>query len=110
MFQQGNGLLPPGGPPRQTGIIAGQQLHQGGGDLLGGPARTLGLERMPVALADGQAAVQLFSEGKRALRPEGSGGWRPTCGRSVSGRGIADGHGEAAWSGDGRVRRALHWT
>jgi len=41
-----------------AGRLAGEKPHQGGADLLGGPPRSLGFEAMPVAITDGQAAVQ----------------------------------------------------
>lgn len=42
--------------------ILGEQQHQGAGQLLGGPAVTLALEGMPVAIADAEAALQLLRQ------------------------------------------------
>lgn len=76
MAHQGNRLLPLGGAGGGVGGIAlVQQLHEGGRQLLGGPALGLTLEGMPLAVADDQLLVQGFSRRAAALRPGGSDHW-----------------------------------
>lgn len=58
-----------------TGLITGEQMHQGGGDLLGGATWTLALERMPVAFGDAEAALQLLGQGQGFLGPGPGRGW-----------------------------------
>lgn len=45
------------GRSRGTGVVSTQQLHQRGAELLGGAAGPLGFKRMPVPIADRQAAL-----------------------------------------------------
>jgi hypothetical protein len=49
--------------------IGRQQLHQGPRQLFGRPTGSLALQRMPIAIADGQAALQGFRQCKAFLGP-----------------------------------------
>ena len=51
------------------GLIAAQQLHQGGGKLFGGPSGALAFEGMPVAFPDAQLTLQLHSALVRPFGP-----------------------------------------
>jgi hypothetical protein len=54
-----------------TGLVTAQQHHEGGRQLLGGAARTLAFERMPVAIIDRQQPLQLRSPLGGFRRPDG---------------------------------------
>jgi hypothetical protein len=62
VLQQIDGLLPSLAAVAATGIIAREQLHQGSGDLLGGAASRLILDRMPFPITDGQLMQQPFRQ------------------------------------------------
>ncbi len=58
VFHQGNRLLPYRARLPLGRVIGLEQLHQRRRQLLDRPARPLRLEGMPVAVADGQQALQ----------------------------------------------------
>ena len=67
--RQGDGPL-----PRFIGRSSGwgigrQQLHQRPRQLFGRPTGSLALQRMPIAIADGQAALQGFRQWQAFLGP-----------------------------------------
>jgi len=96
MVQQGDGPLL--GLPPQTvwRAVVTDQLHQGGGDLLGAAAGLLRFERVPVAPLDRQEAVQGLSKLTASFRP-----WpEPHRGRVAIG----------ARQGDGGLGGKRHWT
>lgn len=57
-------------------IVAAEQQQQRSGQLLGGPARPLALEGMPVAVPDHQLPLQLLRERSCGLWPGVRGGSR----------------------------------
>ena len=70
MAHQGQRLLPLGGAAAAVGGIGVvEQLHQGGGQLLGGAALGMALEGMPLPIPDHQLLVQGLSRGAAALGP-----------------------------------------
>jgi len=71
MFHQGGGVLAGWGGAGGPWIIAGQELHEGRGELFSGPARALALEPMPLPVVDGEAALQLLGQGQGFRRPGG---------------------------------------
>jgi hypothetical protein len=60
VLQQSDGLLARLNGLTPSRVIAGQQLHQGSGNLLGAATGALALHRMPFAVADRQAVEQLL--------------------------------------------------
>lgn len=74
MLQQGDRLEPCRCRFQPVGIIGRQQLHQGGGDLLGSAARPAGLEGMPLAIVDHQLPLQLPGQIESGVGPAGRGG------------------------------------
>jgi hypothetical protein len=52
-----------------SGIVATQQLHKCGGELLGGPTGPLTFESVPIPIADRQGALQLFGQILALIRP-----------------------------------------
>ena len=58
MFHQFDGLLAGCTGLGSAGIIAAQQKHQSSGELFRSPSGTLRLEGVPIAIADGQLALQ----------------------------------------------------
>jgi hypothetical protein len=96
MVQQGNG--PFLGLPPQTvrWAVVTDQLHQGGGDLLGAAAGLLGFECVPVTPLDRQQAVQGLSKLTASFRP----GPDPCRGRVAIG----------GQQGGGVFRGKRHWT
>lgn len=99
MVEQFGGPFTGRGGRRPAGLIGGEELHQGGGDLLGGTAGTLGLEAVPVPVLDRQPALQLFGQFQGSLRPVadvalGGGlrrGWGWHHGRAAAGASHPDG-------------------
>jgi hypothetical protein len=75
IFQQGDRLIPALASPAEARIIAPQQLHQGGGDLLSRPPRGLALHGMPFAIPDRQSRQQALGQIICPLRP--------ACGQSA---------------------------
>ena len=86
--------------PDRRRIIRPQQLHQGARQLLSGPAGSLRLEGVPVAIADHQPTLQVFCQLPAAIGP----GFNPAAG--YGGRRGA-GAGGAGLRGCGGV---MHWT
>lgn len=78
VLQQGNRLQAGGRGFGASGIIGRQQLHQGGGDLFSATTGALGLEGMPLAIADRQAALQVAGQRQGVGWPGGAG--RRRCG------------------------------
>lgn len=54
MLHKGNGLCSGRSGLTPAGVVAFQQLHHGRRQLFSGAARTLTLEGMPLAIANGQ--------------------------------------------------------
>ena len=70
MFEEGDGLLTLGCGNRCMGWIGRiQQLHQGRRNLFGGSPLRLALEGMPLAIVDGEQAMQGLSRFAAAFRP-----------------------------------------
>lgn len=69
MVEQGNGSLPGWGWSGSSRFVASQQLNQGCRHLFGPAPGPLGLERMPVAVPDGQPFLQLPGQFQGSLRP-----------------------------------------
>ena len=70
MLQQGDGLLPLCGGNRSMGRVGWiEQLHQGRCDLFGCTSLGLAFERMPIAVVDGEQAMQGFRRFSAAFRP-----------------------------------------
>jgi hypothetical protein len=70
VLEKGNGLLPLGCGNRYMGWIGWiQQLHQRRRDLFGGSPLGLALEGMPLAVINGEQAMQGLRRFAAALRP-----------------------------------------
>lgn len=69
MLEHGDGLLACFTGAGIGGGIAGQKLDQSRCKLLCGAAWALAFERMPVPLADAEAAMQLLGKEKRLFGP-----------------------------------------
>ena len=70
VLQQRNGLLALCSGHRGVGGIGGiQQLHQGGRQLFGRAPLRLALERMPLAIVDGEQSMQDLRCFSAAFRP-----------------------------------------
>jgi hypothetical protein len=69
MLHKGNGLCSGRSGLTPAGVVAFQQLHQGRRQLLSGAARTLTLEGMPLAIANGQQPLQGHCLGGSPGRP-----------------------------------------
>jgi len=96
MVQQGDGPLLALSPQAVRRAVVTDQLHQGGGDLLGSAAGLLRFEGVPVTPLDRQEAVQGLSQLAAAFRPWALSRW----GRIASG----GNHGDAGVGGK------RHWT
>lgn len=69
LFHQLDGIAAGVATERSARLITGQQLHQGGSQQFSRPAGALGLERMPLAIADAQLLMQLLSQLQGPVRP-----------------------------------------
>ena len=58
MFHQGDRLLPGWAGLGRPGVVPAEQQHQRCSQLFGASAGTLGLESVPVTIADRQQALQ----------------------------------------------------
>lgn len=67
---EGDGPLPPVAGEPGGWTFAGQQLHQGPGQLLSGAPAGLALEGMPLAVVDRQQAMERLRLGGCGGRPE----------------------------------------
>jgi hypothetical protein len=76
MFRERDRLLPGRCEGTVAWIVSAEQLHQGGRQLLGGPAGPLALEGMPITIADRQLPLELLRQGSCGLRPGVGGGCR----------------------------------
>lgn len=71
MLDKGCGVLTSWGGSGGLGIIGGQELHQGRGELFRGPAGALAFEAMPLPVVDREAALQLLGQRQGFRRPGG---------------------------------------
>ena len=69
MFHQGDRLLAGWTGLGCTGVVATEQQHQCRSELFGAASGPLGLEGVPVAIADSQQALQGHGLLQGALRP-----------------------------------------
>ena len=75
VFHQVNGRQPGRAALGSGGVVPSQQQHQGRRKLLGGTPGSLALERMPVAIPEGQLPLESHGLPMGALWPAAAGHW-----------------------------------